>query len=336
MSTNNIYIKKFLGNTKIIDKFFISKKFTENESSIIRNIAYTLYFDNSGNIALKSGNIIMFNYKNPFGSDIIYFLDINQCSTFVRLKKFIMSPNLIWILYDNPDDKCFYMMYNFIHTIHFRRYYLSNNLANMNQAISIFNSYCKLTEDSDYTCSCLPENGNICVKRFLSDDILTNEKNKSSYQTLLNNCQYIEPGCSKYKSLPNSFLRNYYNSYPFPDSININVCSNSFTAGKDINMNSADIQQQCNQEIHQGNVADVSGTTSPEITKNPLITTTPDYSGNNQNVEIKPTKSSNPGVIQESSFFTNNWKLITGIAFIILSLIAIKIFILDKKLTSSN
>ena len=320
MPIEDIYIKKFLDNSNPIDKFFVYKKFTSNESVIIKNPIYILYFDVYGNITVKIGTEIKLEYRNPLSEERLYYLDTYIYPYIDRInKKFIFSPNLIWILYNNPDDNCFYLMYNFIHTVHFRKFYL----INQNEAIGIFKSYCNLVSTDD-TCSCISTNGELCIKRLLTTENISQQKNTANYPELLNNCQYVEKGCGKYKDIDDSFLKNYYDSNPWPDSINLNMCSVVFSAGENINVKS-DVQQQCSQQFAGTNMNDnhLPNPTGTTLTP-PTPTINNDYE---QSTGSIPTKKPNiPTQIQEKTMIDNVLKYGGIIVLLILIGVGIKYF----------
>lgn len=358
MTSNDIFVNKFLLNINTKDKFLVIYTFTKDESTLISNYnkltvlssgtsgdsssvpvssENELYFDSYGNVSVKVVNstVILMNFVNPIPKDKkISYLSTNLISKNKRDKNFIFSPNLQWILYKDTSN-IFCLMYNFIHTQLFRNYYIFNN----NDAINIFRAYCNITQGQDQTCSCIPINSDICTNRILGTEIASSEKTKASFSGFETTCQYLEPGCLYYTSLDTSFLKDYYAANPKPQSLTVTVCSQTFSAGGNMNIPVADIQQKCSTVYSvgaagKGSSTGSSGSDSTEIT--PSITI--DRTNIHTPITVASTGSSNGNdnsLSDSSGFLPEQLVTYAGYSIGILIVIGLLIFLFSYLLKKS-
>jgi hypothetical protein len=266
MTSTNNFVNRYELNQRFEDKFLRINTFYRSDTDNIFNLNFKLYFDNYGNVSVQapSGNILV-EYLNPTtpGKPMVYSIPTNLVSMENRKDKFdkpydvIFSPNLQWMLYKVvytaedvkklPEDVVIsagtytYLLFNFFHTEDFKTYYKSNSTNAMN----LFNDYCVKTKDLDPTCSCLPVNKELCVRRLLPESLVNSQKGTSTYNAFATICQHVEQGCQTITSYPTSFLNQYYIDFPRPASVNVTLCAQSFTAGGNISIKKGDIQQQC-------------------------------------------------------------------------------------------
>jgi len=290
MTSTNVFVNKYETNTKFEDKFLRIHTFGTQETDHIFNLNFQLYFDMYGNVLVETPQqIVVVNYINPMSTNkpMITNNPANKISPDKRKDEdnkpynLVISPNLMWILYKvvitqedsrnstdpiDPGTYC-YLLFNFFHTEDYKNYYKTNQTNSMD----LFKDYCTKTDGLDPTCSCLPVNGDICAKRLLPKAMIDVRKGSQAYNAFTTVCQHIEQGCQSITSHPTSFLNQYYIDYPRPPSVNVVLCTQSFTAGGKIAINKADIQQQCT--ITGDN--SIGAVIAEQVTNKPIITTPP-------------------------------------------------------------
>jgi hypothetical protein len=250
----------------------------------------TLYFDNYGNIEVKGPSgppEVVFN--NGLMNKPAEKLSSSIVSKEEKSKSFILSENTLWMIYCDENNDC-HLLYNFIHSPMFNQYYLEDK----NKSVEIFGDYCNITKGVDSTCSCTNNENNkdICIKRLLPEEVRIKEqtKNKTNYETVVGNCQYMDSQCRKYKDLNDSFLKTYYTENPFPESLTINLCSVPFVAGKDIDIKKVDIVQKCG-------VSGEDNSSAPPSTPKETETPSPQPSEPPKETETNKTKLFLLGII---------------------------------------
>ncbi|NBP59401.1 hypothetical protein EBU71_23160, partial [bacterium] len=266
MTSTNSFVSRYEVNNRFEFKFLRIQTFFTSDTKAIFNLNNKLYFDNFGNVSVQNtaGNLEV-EYSNPAtpGKSMAYNIDSNLVGVDRRKDKdgepypLIFSPNLQWMLYKAvytkedikklPEDfssiqpgEYTYLLFNFFHTEDFTQYYKSSSANAMN----LFNNYCKSTFDLDPTCSCLPINSEICVRRLLPASMVDSQKGTSTYNAFTTICQHVEQGCQSITAYPTSFLNQYYKDFPRPPSVNVTLCAQSFTAGGNIALKKGEIQQQ--------------------------------------------------------------------------------------------
>jgi hypothetical protein len=290
MTSTNIFVNKYQLNTKLQDKFLRIHTFNSTEANNIFNLNYQLYFDAYGNVAVETPEkLLLVNYINPMATNkpMIFNNPANKVDPDKRIDEnknpynIVFSPNLLWILYKvvitqqeaqnsstpiDPGTYC-YLLFNFFHTEDYKNYYKIRK----DDAMNLFHDYCVKTSDLDPTCSCLPVNGDICAARLLPKAMIDARKGSSAYNAFTTVCQHTEKGCQTITSYPDSFLNQYYIDYPRPPSVNVVLCAQTFSAGRDISINKGDVEQQC--KITGDN--SIGAVIEERITNKPFTGTTP-------------------------------------------------------------
>lgn len=330
MSTKYPLVNKYLLNSKVVDKFLKVKDFTVINSEKIRNVDNTLYFDNYGNVEVTDKeNKSVLRFVNKITGKQVEKLKSNLVLEENRDNDFILSENTLWILYYDNSEKKYYILYNFIHTPVVRNLYKDNN----NKTIELFGDYCKTIQGADPTCSCLPVNKDICMERLFSNELREKEKtnNKLNYESIAGNCQYMDSQCKKYTSLDQSFIKDYYAKNPFPQNITINICSTNFTAGGDLSIPKASIDQNCSGDKQ------TDESTKPETNK--PIDIPPIVIDNNKPINNKPNDNKpndNKPINNKPTDANSNILLYGGLILIAILLLVSGIIFLKKKLISYN
>lgn len=244
----SFFINKYLTSSTILTKFFVAQTYNQEQTNLMRNIMYNLYFDSGGNITVRTTDLtsptVKAIYMNPIVGTVRSTTQSDMVEQDNRSQNFIFSPNLLWILYYDGTQS--YLLYNFFHTQAYKDFYESGGTNAVN-AVNYFIDYCTTTETQDPTCSCLPGNVNICLNRVVPGATSEN----SAFTELASVCEEIEPGCKVYRSVPTSFLNSYYEQNPFVyKSLTITICSQAFSAGGNISVGS--IRQACEATTNIG------------------------------------------------------------------------------------
>lgn len=246
----SFFINKYLTSSTILTKFFVAQTYNQEQTTLMRNTIYNLYFDSGGNITVMTVELVSPTVKaihlNPIVSTTRSTTQSDIVERDNRNQNFIFSPNLLWILYYDGTQS--YLLYNFFHTQAYKEFYESGGTNAVN-AVNYFIDYCTTTEAQDPTCSCLPGNVDICLNRVVPGATSDN----SAFAELTSVCEEIEPGCKVYRSVPTSFLNSYYEQNPFVyKSLTITICSQAFTTTSGGNISVSNIRQACEATTNIG------------------------------------------------------------------------------------
>lgn len=252
---SSIFAEKYLRNSTVLTRFFVVHTFEPDYAAVIAYNDYDLFFDMYGNISVRNptDNTNVYVFNNPLQPNtIMSYLSLNQVDKNKRKDTFIFSPGLRWILY--AEGNKYYLLYNFIHTKEFDAHYK----ANKGNAMSIFYDYCKVVKGVDPTCSCGPDNGDICLDRIVPGYVRQIQQTPD-YATLKSQCQDVESGCLAVTGLTDSFLNSYYKDFPRKTGITMTICSTNISAGRDIKADQIKLEQACKTSLGSGEASPTNG-----------------------------------------------------------------------------
>lgn len=263
-----------LGNITKTSSFFIVKKFSSNDSKLIKNaidLKYNVYFDDNGNLKIVQNENVILNFQNPLHA--IKFDSTNPGNIFtsksgtndkpIYRKDLILNSNGKWILY-TLNDIC-YILYNPLHRTSFKNYYLQN-LKNDNTNIissvsNLFTKYCETLSSTidenvprtyaDNSCNCIRIED--CIDNAVGSKI-SDPKFRNSVG---NNCLCIAPNCDTNLYVSSDSFMNPTDGYKqimkekklggnCPDQ-KIILCSTKIEAGGNVNLVGSKLSQTCGE-----------------------------------------------------------------------------------------
>lgn len=290
-----------LGNVTKTSSFFIVKKFSSDESKLIKNaidLKNNVYFDDNGNLRIVQNEKITLDFQNPLHK--IKFNSTNPGNIFtsksgtndrpIYRKDLILNSDGRWILY-TLNDIC-YILYNPLHRSSFKNYYLPN-LKNDNTTIlssisNLFTKYCETLSSStinentprtyaDNSCNC------IRIEDCIDNGVESKISDPKFRNSIGNNCLCIAPNCDKNLYVSSNSFMNPDDGYKkimidkklggkCPDQKLI-LCSTKIEAGGNVNLVGSKLSQTCGSDAVPSPVSETTAKPTSAPTEDDLPVT---------------------------------------------------------------